>query len=298
MKRLLLLAALLLPFLASAATVRVRDLPIATNVSETNLVMIVTGSTNALATPAAVARAAGALTNVNWASLTSGENVFGADVSGALTLTNTDEGAWWIFRETGNFELSGSINAAGFTGDGGSLSNLDASALSIGTVPLERIDYAATNITGAFRTLLSLAGGSGGAQPATLKIGSSGPQVSLDSQFSTYGRFVVGAFATGSNLWATTTTSNIVGSFGIEDGAFYFRNGKFVTNPVALTNVFSVTAAGRVTAAEYVATVGGVTIPVLSSPPTIAGNNGVLWLSNAAANPVLYITTTNGTFAH
>ena len=59
--------------------------------------------------------------------------------------------------------------------------------------------------------------------------------------------------------------------------------GVFVTNTV--------------TAGNFTATVGGLTLPILSSAPAVTGNNGVLWLSNSAA-PTLWITTTNGTFAH
>lgn len=63
MKRLILSILLLLPLLASAATVRVRDLPVVTDLYNTNLVMVVTGSTNALASPQTVVSAAGAVTN-------------------------------------------------------------------------------------------------------------------------------------------------------------------------------------------------------------------------------------------
>ena len=68
------------------------------------------------------------------------------------------------------------------------------------------------------------------------------------------------------------------------------------TNAVTL-RTGGVLVTNTITASNLVASAGGLTLPVLTVAPAVSGNNAVLWISNSAA-PVLWITTTNGTFAH
>lgn len=90
--------------------------------------------------------------------------------------------------------------------------------------------------------------------------------------------------------WSFNQTSTSGGGLGIyneTDSAYR----------LFLSEAGAVTVGGGVTASNVTATAGGLTLPILPAAPAVTGNNGVLWLSNAAA-PVLYISTTNGTFPH
>lgn len=68
------------------------------------------------------------------------------------------------------------------------------------------------------------------------------------------------------------------------------------TNEITL-RTGGVLVTNTITASNFVASAGGLTLPVLTVAPAVSGNNAVLWVSNSAS-PVLWITTTNGTFAH
>ena len=100
---------------------------------------------------------------------------------------------------------------------------------------------------------------------------------------------VGGIYMNGTNFTVRSTSQDTISVGG-------GRVGVGTANPNATLDVSgTLRVSGTLTASNFTATAGGLTLPILSSAPSVSGNNGVLWLSNAAA-PTLYITTTNGTF--
>ena len=98
------------------------------------------------------------------------------------------------------------------------------------------------------------------------------------------------------NLSQITSSGLVEWSWNVTNNSTYYPSVlKFTRGDVSASGTF--TASNAITASTFVASAGGLTLPVLTVAPAVSGNNGVLWISNAAA-PVLWITTTNGTFAH
>jgi len=119
----------------------------------------------------------------------------------------------------------------------------------------------------------------------------SGTQVQNPWGWDARGTLNLGALIFGRNMYTNLNTP----IFGAAPGGMV---GIATTNLTVALNVGGSAAVdGTLTASNLVATAGGLTLPVLTVAPAVSGNNGVLWISNSAA-PVLWITTTNGTFAH
>ena len=76
------------------------------------------------------------VTNLDWAHLSTAENVFSVRPDGGLAITNTDEGSYWYWDGNGQMVTSGSLNAATviaagtFTGDARGLTNFSRAAMN------------------------------------------------------------------------------------------------------------------------------------------------------------------------
>lgn len=287
MKRLILSILLLLPLLASAATVRVRDLPVVTDLYNTNLVMVVTGTTNALASPQTVVSAAGAVTN--------GQSDVTLSAPTFLDAITLELGR--IVQTNGMFVFDLPITA-----DGSGLTNLQTMVIGPnsymqgiagnGEYPVV-IGYNATNVWNEDDSGGVAIGQSAFSQGEGIAVGLNA--IAIGESIALRGEALVDkAIAIGQSSVASENTTIAIGFSAMATAASAIAIGKQASNGTPNSVLFS----GQITAPNFVASAANTTTPSFKS----SGTNNMILLAPDGGSWILKVdnegnltTVTNST---